>query len=58
MSGWCLIDRNVSKRFIGGVKRIFCRYFTGERKVFQKFQELDIFCRISVFVGLLDRKVF
>ena len=34
VSGWCLNDKNVSKRFIGGVQRIFYGYLTVERKVF------------------------
>ena len=53
VSGWCLNDENVSKRFIGGVQRKFCRYFTGDRTVFCKYQELDTFCRISVSLVLL-----
>ena len=33
VSRWYLDEKNVSKRFIGGVQRIFCRYFTGYRTV-------------------------
>ena len=32
--GWCLNDKNVSKRFIGGVQGIFCRYVACDIKVF------------------------
>ena len=53
MSGWCQNDKNVSKRFIDGVQRIFCRHFTGDRKISLKYQELETFYRISVSVGLL-----
>ena len=34
VSRWCLNDKNVSKRFIDGVQRIFYRHFTGDRKIF------------------------
>ena len=53
VSQWCLDEKNVSKSFIGGIQGIFCRYFTGDRTVFCKYQELDTFCRISVSLVLL-----
>ena len=48
VSGWCCNDQNVSKRSIGSVQRVFCRYFTGNRKICGKFQELGTFCIVSV----------
>ena len=54
VSGLCLNDQNVSKRFIGGVQGIFCRYFTSNRKIFGKFQELGTFCRVICGVKCLE----
>ena len=48
MSGRCLNDQNVSKWFICSVRRIFCRYLTGDRTIFEKCQELNTFCRVPV----------
>ena len=38
VSGWCLNDQNVSKKFIGGAERIFHRYPTFVRTIFGEYQ--------------------